>query len=244
MYWGPVLRYQARSMASSSSVKRPSAPETAAPRTPAARPARPTVKRRPRRRDEDPIPVISGRMTVAVSLIGALILIPFSPIGRWIERKGPANHDLSAWRQGEVSSVRLTLITADYNLLDCASPTEVGGAHCAFKAPNEAWPRDPSAPLDDNKANLIQPYRTVPDDKLILVAGVWNDPAVAMRLHREPPNSAPAKKLVRFVANCQMKFIGRLEDARLRWNPSAEWVDEGASMVARPEHCEVETKEP
>ena len=183
-------------------------------------------------------------MTIAASLVAALVLIPFSPMGSWLERKGPPGHDLTAWKPGAVSNVRLTLITADYNLLDCASPTAVDGAHCAFKSQTEIWPRDATAPLDDNKASIIQPYRTVPDDKLILVAGLWNDPAVAMRLHREPPSSAPTKKLVRFVANCEMKFIGQLTDARLRWNPSADWVDEGAAMVARPESCRIETEEP
>jgi len=201
------------------------------------------VRRRPRRRDEDPIPVLSGRLSTAMVLIGALILLPFSPIGSWIERKGPQPHKQDTWKPGSTSNVRVTVITADYNLLTCASPATLEGAHCAYKSDTEVWPRQPSEPLDDNKASIIQPYRTVPDNKLVLIAGLWADPSVAMRLHREPPGSAPAKKLVRFVVDCEMKFLGTLEDARLRWGTNAPWVDEGAAVVARPVRCKVDQAE-
>jgi hypothetical protein len=197
------------------------------------------VKRRPRRRDEDPVPVVSGRFNIALMLVGAMILIPFSPIGRWVERAGPEPHYPESWTPGSTGNVRVTVITADYNYLTCASPTAVDGAHCAYKSEMAPWPREPSAPLDDNKANIIQPYRTSPDNKLVLIAGLWANPVVAMRLHREPPQVIPQKKLVRFVADCQMKFVGKLEDAKLRWNPSSGWVDEGPSIVARPVSCKV-----
>jgi hypothetical protein len=176
-------------------------------------------------------------------MIGALILLPFSPIGSWIERSGPKPHNLMQWQPGSVSNVRVTVITADYNLLSCAAPTAVEGTHCAFKSENEVWQRSANEPLDDNKANIIQPYRTVPDDKLVLIAGLWAEPAVAMRLHREPPGSAPNKKLVRFVVDCEVKFLGKLEGARLRWNSQAPWVDEGTAMVARPQKCKIEEPE-
>jgi hypothetical protein len=176
-------------------------------------------------------------------MIGALILLPFSPIGSWIERAGPKPHNVNQWQAGSVGNVRVTVITADYNHLTCASPTALEGAHCAYKSESEVWPRAADAPIDDNKANVIQPYRTVPDDKLVLIAGLWAEPAVAMRLHREPPGSAPNKKLVRFVVDCEVKFLGKLDDAKLRWNTQGQWVDEGQAMVARPQKCKIEEPE-
>ncbi|HEY6556405.1 MAG TPA: hypothetical protein VI072_04000 [Polyangiaceae bacterium] len=223
-------------------MKRDAGSSAASPRS-ADREERPGVRRRPRQRDDDPIPVASGRFSTAMIMIGALIMLPFSPIGSWIERKGPSPHNVSAWQPGTVSNVRLTVITADYNLLTCASPATVDGARCAYKSEKEVWPPPAAAPLDDNKANVIQPYRTVPDDKLIFVAGLWNDPVVAMRLHREPPGTGPTKKLVRFVLNCEMKFVGKLDDAKLRWSNNANWVDEGEAMVARPQRCELDEPE-
>jgi hypothetical protein len=139
--------------------------------------------------------------------------------------------------------VRITLITADYNLLACAAEQSVAGKHCAYKTETEAWPRDPSEPIDDNKKNIIQPYRTWPDNKLVLVAGLWADPAVAMRLHREPPDGVAAKKLARFVVECRSKFIGRLDDPKLRWQPGQAWIREGAAFVAEPESCSIFTAE-
>jgi hypothetical protein len=186
---------------------------------------------------------MSGRYNIALGLIAALILIPFSPIGRWVEPKGPAPHDPASWTKGSTTSVRITIITADYDLLTCASETALEGAHCAYKSRTEVWPRAASAPLDDNKANIIQPYRTSPDNKLVLVAGLWAHPVVAMRLHREPSQGVSTKKLIRFVASCEMKVLGRLDNVELRWNNSADWTNEGGSPVVRPISCKIEESE-
>jgi hypothetical protein len=223
-----------------SSVK-PSEASAPSPK-PESQTTRPAVKRRPRRRDQDPIPVTSGRYNIALGLILAMVLIPFSPIGRWVERKGPGPHDLASWVPGAVGKVRVTVVTGDYDALTCESGTALEGAHCAYKSQTEVWPNDPSAPLDDNKVHIIQPYRTTPDNKLVLIAGLWANPAIAMRLHREPPNMS-GKKLIRFVASCDMKFIGKLEDEKLRWNNAGSWQDEGPAMVARPTSCQIEPEE-
>jgi len=187
--------------------------------------------------EEEPLAVMGGRFMIAALMVAAMVLLP--PLGRAFEAKGPAPNDVAAWAPGAVSDVRITLITADYNKLGCAADKEFEGTHCAFKSETEVWPRDPTAPLDDNKKNIIQPYRTWPDNKLILVAGLWADPVVAMRLHREPPYAVAEKKLSRFVVDCHMRFLGRLESAKLRWGPGAPWQNEGAAMVARPESCKL-----
>lgn len=187
---------------------------------------------------DEPIPVIGGRFLIAAGFVMLMILIPFSPIGR-AEPKGPEGTNTEAWTPGGTGRVRITLITADYNKLTCAAEKELEGNHCQYKSESEAWPRDPSAPLDDNKRNVIQPYRTWPDNKLVLVAGLWADPVVAMRLHREPPYVIAEKKLARFVVDCEMKFLGKIEESKLRWGPGQQWQKEGAAWVAKPTSCKL-----
>jgi hypothetical protein len=182
---------------------------------------------------------VSGRFLIA-ALVGAMLLIPFTPLAKLLERKDPqpATH-AGDWKVGGRGRVNITVITADYNLLSCSSDKAIEGKHCANKSENEPWPRDPSEPLDDNKKNQIQPYRTWPDNKLILVAGLWAEPTVAMRLHNEPPGAVPQKKLARFIVGCDMKFIGRLDAPKLRWGPGGPWQNEGAAIVAEPITCEI-----
>jgi hypothetical protein len=187
---------------------------------------------------DEPIPVIGGRFLIAAGFVLAMILIPFSPIGR-AEPKGPEPTDMASWTPGGTGRVRITLITADYQKLTCAAEQQFEGNHCAYKSESELWPRDPGAPLDDNKKNVIQPYRTWPDNKLVLVAGLWADPVVAMRLHREPPQVVVEKKLARFVVDCEMKFLGKLEDSKLRWGPGQQWQKEGAAWVIKPTSCKL-----
>lgn len=226
-----------------SSIKREGA-SSASTSTAAARGARPAVTRRPRQRSEDPTPVVSGRYNIALGLIAAMILIPFSPIGKWLEPKGPAPHEPSAWTPGSTGQVRLTVVTADYGLLTCASETALEGNHCAYATKAEPWPRSPKDPIDDNRAHIIQPYRTTPDNKLVLVAGLWANPVIAMRLHNEPPPApGSTKKQIRFVADCQMKFLGRLDNVNLRWNNQGDWIDEGPGIVAKPISCKIEPED-
>jgi len=192
-----------------------------------------------RRRPVEPIPVASGHFLIAAALLGAMIVIPFSPIANWISPPEKDQTDTTNWQVGNVGSAKITLITADYGLLGCNLEQSFEGAHCAYKSDSEAWPKDPSQPLDDNGTNLIQPYRTWPDNKLVLVAGLWAEPHMAMRLHREPSAGVDSKRLARFVADCKLKFIGQVNAVKVRWSPGQPWQPEGAAMVARPESCEL-----
>ena len=134
---------------------------------------------------------------------------------------------------------------ADYGKLACASETVIEGYHCAFKNENENFPREPGSPIDDNKAKIIQPYRTPETNKLILVAGLWAQPEVALRLHREPASGVEEDKLARFTVHCEVKFIGMLpKEAKLRWNPG-QWVPPDMNaLVARPESCTIDQPDP
>lgn len=203
-----------------------------------------TPKAVTRRVDEDePTPVIGGRFLLAALIIGALTVIPLSALGNLFEPAEPPPTDTNAWQPGATATIRLTVVTADAASLTCASTQSFEGKHCAYKSESEVWPREPGAPLDDNKANVIQPYRTWLDNKLILVSGVWSHPSVAMRLHKEPPGNLPTDKLARFVVECKVHFPGKMDKPVLRWQPGQSWNTEQATMVAISDDCR-EIEEP
>jgi len=197
----------------------------------------PSKKRRAQ--PDEPTPVISGRFLTASVLVLGLTVIPMSSIGQWIEPKDPTVPKPNTWTVNSKGTIAITLITADYNKLFCASDKDYSGFHCGFKSENETWPRDPSKPLDDNKATVIQPYRTWLDNQLVLVAGLWSQPAVATRLHREPAGGVEEDKLARFVVECHVTFIAKMDGVKLRWGPG-QWTNPDMNpMLARPESCKI-----
>ena len=189
--------------------------------------------------DEEPTPVIAGRFLVAAIIIGALTVIPMSALGNLFEPAEPPPTDVAAWVEGSKGTVRLTVVTSDPPALTCASPQSFEGRHCAYKSQSEVWAPAPGEPLDDNKASIIQPYRTWLDNKLILVSGVWSFPSTAYRVHQEPPGNLPSDKLARFVIECQVHFPGKMEKPELRWQPGQSWGTEQATMVAIADDCKV-----
>jgi hypothetical protein len=206
---------------------------------------------RPRKRrvEDEPTPVVSGRFLIAAGLVLAMVVIPLSQLGSFFEPKDPTVPLPSTWTVGSRATVAITLITADYNLLNCAhdktykAPATPGEKpieyHCAYKSESEPWPRDPTAPLDDNKRNVIQPYRTWLNNQLILVGGLWATPQLALRLHSEPATGIDKEKLARFVVECDVTFIGKLDGAKLRWGPG-QWVPpDMAPMLAHPNSCKI-----
>jgi hypothetical protein len=201
----------------------------------------PARKSATRRRPPEPVPVFSGRLLVAAGILATMLIVPFT-CSRLISPEPEKGTDVGKWRIGETADVRITLITADFNLLACASDQLINGKHCAYKTETETWPTDPAAPVDDNKARLIAPYRTYPDNKLILVAGLWADPTMALRLHREPSAGVRADKLARFVANCKVRFTARIEAPKLRWQPGQPWQNDGPALVGEPVECRLTDK--
>jgi hypothetical protein len=205
---------------------------------------------RPRRRrvEEEPTPVVSGRFLIAAGLVLAMVVIPLSQLGGWLEPKDPTVPQPSTWTVGSRATVAITLITADYNLLSCAhdktykSPEGTSPPveyHCANKSESEPWPRDPSRPLDDNKLNVIQPYRTWLNNQLILVGGLWATPQLAYRLHAEPAAGIDKDKLARFVVECDVTFIGKMDGVKLRWGPGQWTAPDMAPMLAHPNSCKI-----
>lgn len=191
---------------------------------------------------EEETPIVGGRYLTAAAIIGGLTLLPMSCLGAKLEPKDPPPSAVSEWKVGSKSTLRITLVTADYSGLACAYDKEFEGKHCANKSESEMWPRDPNGPLDDNKANIVQPYRTWNDNRLVLVAGMWATPALATRLHIEPPGNLLPEKLARFVIECQVHFVGEMEKPKLKWGPSSSWAADNVVAkvpVAVPDKCQL-----
>ena len=198
-------------------------------------------RKRKKRPEDEPQPVLAGRLWIAVALLVAMWLFPFPQSGVvggiGSSEEKPVN--MRTWTAGEDENIRITLITADYDRLGCALEREIGGAHCEWKNEKESWDRDPNAPVDDNKKNIIQPYSSSPGNNLILVAGLWAQPEVAMRLHSEPWVGVPDKKLARFIVDCWVKPIEELPRATVRWKKADRWGKQGPAWVAIAQSCKV-----
>ncbi|MET0412360.1 MAG: hypothetical protein ABW217_13750 [Polyangiaceae bacterium] len=142
-----------------------------------------------------------------------------------------------SWHIGGEATVSVTLITADAERLACAHGTLVQGLHCAYDGDRRPWPAERDAPLDDNGARTIQPYRTADSNALLFIAGLWNQPELALRRHQEPPDRYPVQKLLRFTAYCRVKLVAELQDASLRWDERGSWERNQSALVAQPLGC-------
>jgi len=187
-------------------------------------------------------PILAGRLWIGVAMLLGFGLIANPKFNSCVMSYAPPEDlrtDFSKWREGSETEVRVTLITADASRLACASATVAEGVHCEFGADHNLWGRGPNDPADDNHPNIVQPYRTSPDNALILLAGLWAQPEVAMRLHREPPAAIAVKRLQRFDVTCKVKFLTRLDSVDLRWDVTGSWQTERGAWIARAESCTV-----
>jgi hypothetical protein len=182
---------------------------------------------------------LSGRYLLAGLAVIPMVfpwILPHTPLNKWLQPPEPIPEKQQDWYTGRSVRLGVTLITADYGRLACAHDGQVEGAHCAYKADKKPWPRDRQEPLDENKANIIQPYRTFPNNQLIFIQGLWAEPTVATRLHEEP-STLPEKKMSRFVVECDMTFVGELKNPKMQWQKGQSWVSEKSAKVARPRNC-------
>ena len=193
--------------------------------------------RRPRRDEPEPLPIIGDRMMLAAAVACGMASVFLVDAAGLAKGHIVAPTNLSGWHVGGSTRVRLTVITMDYERLLCASDKSFGEEHCQYKDQNTPWPLEPGKPLDDNKQHVIQPYRTYPDNKLLLVSGIWSHPIVTTRLHQEPWQGFVETKLQRFVIECDVDFLGELAEVQLRWKPDIAWGKETNAMVARSRNC-------
>ncbi len=154
-----------------------------------------------------------------------------------------AGPNVNTWKEGTLHEVGITLITKDMDRLQCADDREFEGAHCAYGSDEKRRMIPVTGPADDNLADTLQPYRTAIGNQLVLIAGLWHTPAVALRRHQEPPQGVADKDLKRFVAQCKLRFLGSMDDVSIRWNPTAKWYKEKFAPVARAEWCEIPRNE-
>jgi hypothetical protein len=186
--------------------------------------------------------VFGGRLFIGIALLVGMGVISWQGLNVVIDRtlhpKEPK--PAAAWKVGEEADVELTLITPDAKRLQCAHDTTLEGVHCGYSAAKRPFRRTPNAPFDDNDAAVIQPYRTADTNALVLVSGLWAQPELALRLHREPPVMGDVDKNLRFVAYCRVRFVGELEKVSLRWDTNAKWGEEPKAMVAKALRCTLE----
>jgi hypothetical protein len=183
---------------------------------------------------------VEWRPVVGIAFLAGIAIVANQRLNLAIDGRlnpEPPKPKVDAWAVGKEADVQITLITDDSRRLACASDTVVEDTHCSSDGKKRRWPREPSAPLDDNNVDVIQPYRTADTNQLLYVAGLWAEPELAMRLHREPPDQFAADKLLRFVAYCRVKFVGEMKQASVRWEQGGQWQDEQSALVAKPLRC-------
>lgn len=188
------------------------------------------------------VPVLGGRLVGAIALLAGIALVSHQTMNQWLDRHLHPNaaKPAAVWEVGKEAPVELTLITADSRRLNCAHDQAIEGQHCGFKASKQPWPRQPGDLSDDNDYAVIQPYRTADTNALVLVSGLWAQPELALRVHREPPGHYDVKKQVRFVAYCNVRFVGELADVELRWDVGGKWLKEPKALVAQALSCTLE----
>jgi hypothetical protein len=120
---------------------------------------------------------------------------------------------------GQDTDVAITLVSTDAKALSCSSGEELNGKHCEYSSHTERWNKP--APTDRPPlADTLAPYKTT-DDALLLVPGLFTDPALRQRLSIDPP--VFGTEHIRFVANCKMHIDGKLKDVDVRWANNGQW---------------------
>jgi hypothetical protein len=140
------------------------------------------------------------------------------------------------WR-GHVASrgtidASINLVTTDRDDLACASEQRFGRYRCEFRAPGVAWP-DPPAPAD-----RLAGYYTV-DQKLYVIPGLFEQPALAARYASEAQHKLPRDQRPRFAAACQLNVLDHLRDFQTRWLKTGDWGHQDEAPVATPSDCHI-----
>jgi hypothetical protein len=177
---------------------------------------------------------------VLLALIGVMSCdVLNNRLDQYTEEQSGEVPDPATWTPGSDAVVDITLITKDEGRLDCSDDRELQGVHCGYKKNRSRWPRPHDAPMDDNQLDVVQPYRTAIGNHLIMVAGLWATPALALRHHQETPRGVPEADLKRFVARCKVHFLGNWDNLDVRWGTAAKWYAEKNGPIARATWCDI-----
>ncbi|HMR09454.1 MAG TPA: hypothetical protein PKA88_26930 [Polyangiaceae bacterium] len=106
--------------------------------------------------------------------------------------------------------VAITLVPSDAAQLACAWAGTIGGARCEYDASGE--------PDTEGSSTRLIPVMTL-DRELLLVAGIFQTPALAAKL-AEPGVVAEDKRL---TVECTVKTAGTPRDVRTRFRRDAAW---------------------
>lgn len=177
---------------------------------------------------------------VLLVLIGIMAWDPLNnALNRVFQPKTDPAPNPASWTAGSEHTVVVTLITADRDTLSCGDDRRFEDYHCEYNAAKSRVPPESGSPQDDNRAHIIQPYRTAVGNHLVFIAGLWNTPEVALRHHQEPPAGKKSNELKRFAASCKLRFLGSMENVWVRWGTTSNWYTEKSAPVAVAESCEI-----
>lgn len=171
----------------------------------------------------------SERSTILVSalaLAGFLLVTGIAP--DWATPKTPRG-----FAKGKSIPVNITLVTADSTDLACAGEVEAAGARCGFDSQGRPW-----AGATEGK-KVLAPYMTL-DNVLFLIPDLWEEPAIARQLEKDPPRGARRENLKRFTAKCELKLEEKAENFYVRWLPSAEWSPRPEAWVGSISGCSID----
>jgi len=155
----------------------------------------------------------------------------------------PPDPDPESWQPQSKATLMLALKTHDAERHVCASDQEFGAVRCDFRGKKLRFPRPKGRAIDDNKQDVLQPYRTAVGEHPVLIAGVWHTPEVAFRRHREPPRGRKSEELQTFYVECEVEFLGQVEQLEVRYSFGQKWQSEKPSPAGRALWCTVLSSE-
>jgi hypothetical protein len=121
--------------------------------------------------------------------------------------------------EGQDVDVAITLVSTDAKALACSSTEEVKGRHCEYTSRSEKWTKA-STTGRPTTADTLAPYKTT-DDILLLVPGLFSEPALVERLAIDPPTFGTEH--IRFVANCKLHVESKVKEVDVRWATQGQW---------------------
>ena len=168
------------------------------------------------------------RSRVELSLVVAAALVAWLI---WQHRGTPRSSSSPVLRSGAQIVAPITLVTADRHDLSCAMAGELQGYQCAYESPEQPTARRHSPDSE------LAPYMTT-SGKLLLIAGLFEQPAVRERYRGEPPQGRKRDTLRRFTAECKLRLLGEVE-AGTRWVSGGGWEPPTRAWAGVPSDCHV-----
>jgi hypothetical protein len=146
----------------------------------------------------------------------------------YYRREAPQQRALA---EGQDVDVAITLVSTDAKALACASAEDIKGRHCEYQSRSERWSKPATS---DRPADTLAPYKTT-DDILLLVAGLFSEPALVERLKIDPPTFG--QEHIRFVANCKLHVESKIKEVDVRWQTQGQWYAQKEVPIGTVSGC-------